>query len=445
MDAEVAEAPGGFWDDAPPFKAAFFFLVLFTINVYLRPQELIPALAPLRLAKVVAGLAFLSFCFGYFKYSERLPVKNWEVRLTILFALFILWSIPMSLWKGGSIAHFFSVSSKTFLIFFIIVFVVNRVERIRLLLFVLLSCGGFMAVYAAYQMKTGQGFYSDGRLILPGLSGDPNDRALVFVYMLPLAVFALFEIRSKLLKSYYAVLIVVYVLGIVQSLSRGGMLGLIAVGGMIALRLVRERKGVVVLLFLIAFVGVFFLPERFVTRATSLFDRSYDTRGTIDTRKDTMKAGLRLMLKNPIFGVGAGVFEVAEGRTHGGVGKWNAAHCSPLEVGAETGIFGLLAFLGLFYVSLKNCRRIQKDFIAYDQDPSMIEFARGVEVAIIGFFVSAFFLSQGYSWNLFYLLGLSGAMRRIAWQIEETHFPEEEEAEPEPEAPDYALSPQTQM
>jgi hypothetical protein len=49
------------------------------------------------------------------------------------------------------------------------------------------------------------------------------------------------------------------------------------------------------------------------------------------------------------------------------------------------------------------------------------ELVGGLEISLVGFLVCPFFLTQAYTWNLYYLLGMSGAFRRIAWKAELRH------------------------
>ena len=423
-----SEAVEEYYPDEGPsyFQAAFVFLLLFTIMVYLRPQEIVRQLAYLRLPRVIAGLAFLSFILGFLKYKEKLPIKNHEVRLMILLGVFLVFSIPLSVWRGGSVAFIKDIVSKGYLIFFLVVFVVNTLPRVRWLLFVLQFCGSFAALYAAYQIATGQGQMIAGRLMLPGLSGDPNDRALIMVFMLPLAIFSLFETHSKFKKGIHLFFILTYLLGIVQSLSRGGMLGLVAVIGYFAFRMMKERKGLVLFIGIALFIGTFVVSDRVLTRFESIFDHSKDEVNTIDARTDIMKRYFRIMIDHPVLGIGIGCAEIAYGNSLGGPGRWMTTHNSPLQVGVETGVLGLLTYLVLFWIAYRNSRQIQDVFIEYDLEPSMIEFCRALEFSLVGFFVCAFFLSQAYSWHVYYLMGLSGALRRISFMIEEEELPEED-------------------
>src|SRR5215471_3448253 len=84
----------------------------------------------------------------------------------------------------------------------------------------------------------------------------------------------------------------------------------------------------------------------------------YDASGVWGARWPVWQAALRLILEHPVIGVGAGVFEVAEGPSHGGSGKWSTVHNSFLQIGAELGIPGLALFVFLLYWAVKNCHRV---------------------------------------------------------------------------------------
>lgn len=404
------------------FRMAFFFFLVFTVVVYLRPQDLFPALHKIHLAKLSAGLSVLAFLLGWLRKPEQPLIKNLELRLMMLFGVFIVASVPFSLWKGGSVKFIQEVVVNLYIIFVIMMFVLDSPRRIRRFLFLFLACGGFLVLFAMYERITGGGTLVKGGRIMTTIGGmvnDPNDRALLFVMMLPLALFMGLQARSLVGKLYYMVLSILFVVGDLETLSRGGMLGLVAVAVAFACKIFRDRKGLVFLLGVLVFVSLFFVPGSVWYRASSIFDSTKDEAGTVAARKTIFTAGLKIYAQNPVFGVGVVNFTVAEGESHGNRGKYNAAHNTLIQVAAELGTFGLLTFLGFYWVSFKNARRIQRVFTDYELDPSMVDLARGLEVALVGFFVCSFFLSQAYNWNFYYLLGLSAALRRVAWTIEE--------------------------
>src|SRR5262249_18387629 len=134
---------------------------------------------------------------------------------------------------------------------------------------------------------------------------------------------------------------------------------------------------------------------------------AYDASGIWGARCPIWQAALWLMLQNPLIGVGPGAFEVAEGLSHGGAGKWSAAHNSFLQIGTELGIPGLALFIFLLYRAVKNCRVVMRRARQRPQLSVEAWLARGVELSLYGFIVAAFSLSQAYASILYVLVAIS--------------------------------------
>src|SRR5207237_1598421 len=78
------------------------------------------------------------------------------------------------------------------------------------------------------------------------------------------------------------------------------------------------------------------------------------------TRVELWKGGVRLFLASPLTGVGIGMYEVAEGLSHGGRGKWSAAHNSFLQLATELGLVGFTLFVALIALSIRSARRARR-------------------------------------------------------------------------------------
>jgi O-antigen ligase len=140
----------------------------------------------------------------------------------------------------------------------------------------------------------------------------------------------------------------------------------------------------------------------------------YDSGGLTEARWNIWMTGLRIMVENPLVGVGAGAFEVAEGMTHGGIGKWDAAHNSFIHVGAELGFGGLALFLFLLYRGARNCRFVASFARRDRRFIPQLALAQGLEVSIYAYIVMGSTLSQGYAYLLYVFLGMSVALARLA-------------------------------
>src|SRR5205085_11582002 len=110
-----------------------------------------------------------------------------------------------------------------------------------------------------------------------GMFGNPTDMALHLVTMVPIAVVFFLVRRNPLAKIMYAICAVLLVAGIVVTFSRGGFLGLIGAGGVLAWKLGRRHKlavGLSVVLFIGAFVAL--APGDYGSRLSTITSVSSD-------------------------------------------------------------------------------------------------------------------------------------------------------------------------
>jgi O-antigen ligase len=248
---------------------------------------------------------------------------------------------------------------------------------------------------------------------------DPNDIAFVMVCALPLAAF-LFVMGKGVQRYVAGAATALAILMIIMTRSRGGFVSLVIVGSILLFRLPsRQRlKGVALAVGAILIFGLSAGASYWDRMGTIFGDapqhpNDYDSGGLTEARWNIWMTGLRIMVENPLVGVGAGAFEVAEGMTHGGIGKWDAAHNSFIHVGAELGFVGLALFLFLLYRGVKNCRfvaslaRRDRRFISH------LALAQGLEVSIYAYIVMGSTLSQGYAYLLYVFLGMSVALARF--------------------------------
>jgi O-antigen ligase len=132
--------------------------------------------------------------------------------------------------------------------------------------------------------------------------------------------------------------------------------------------------------------------------------------GTISTeeasaagRVEAWSVGLNLLQAYPLFGVGAHNFTEYHFRT---------AHNSFVLCAAELGMFGLLAWVMLIYLSIKN-----NEFIAAEVSGMRMRdiavYVDTIRYGLIAFAVGSYFLSRTYNELLFIFVGLSAAVTNI--------------------------------
>ena len=121
-------------------------------------------------------------------------------------------------------------------------------------------------------------------------------------------------------------------------------------------------------------------------------------------RLEAWYAGIQMMLSNPITGIGMGNFADYHGLT---------AHNSYILILGELGIFGYTLWGGVLisivltgYLFIKNSQGI--DFTELtDEQNTELKLNKTLFFSMIGFLVTAFFLSRSYTVVLFVFLGIT--------------------------------------
>jgi O-antigen ligase len=180
--------------------------------------------------------------------------------------------------------------------------------------------------------------------------------------------------------------------------SRGGLLALVAVSGMLLLSRSRVIKlSHKTLFILIAVVFMSFAPINW-ERYSTIMDVDEDYNLTAEAgRIGIWKIGLRAMWENPLLGVGVGNINMAIGidRERRGLEsqKWQTAHNMVVQIGAETGVAGLSLFLIISFNVFRFLFKLPK----YSNSKVMVRISEMGRVGFLGLFVSGMFLSQAYS------------------------------------------------
>jgi putative inorganic carbon (hco3(-)) transporter len=275
--------------------------------------------------------------------------------------------------------------SKVFLPVIAGVTLIDSVQRLKQLAWVLVVTQGYLA------LEFNQMYYAGGIDPMSWSFGglDNNGIAISMVTSFGLAGFlGLHADRwwQKLIALASAALMAHVVL---FSMSRGGMLAM-CVTGAVAFWLIPKRPIHFVMLVLAALVILRLAGQDVREEFFSSFADSEVRDGSAQSRIDLTKHNLQEMMNNPLFGCGMDNWpNVAPkyGWPHGKEG-----HNLWAQTGAELGIPGLLALLGFYLLGCWNLLAVSRESTPV-ADPWLRYFARMVIAAIAGFIVSAAFVS----------------------------------------------------
>lgn len=416
---------------AEPRDWGYAGLLAFTAVLMTRPQDTLPFLEPFHLAELCAIIGIGPMVLH--RFASRQPVFRVTPETTGLMALglAILLSVPFSTWPGGSFELFTDTYLKLLVVFVLMMNTLTTPKRLeQITLLIVLSCG-FIAGRSVFDYARGVNLVEGNRLAGPvgGIFGNPNDLAMNMVTFLPAAtVFALskrFPTAKRLLAAAAAALMLAT---IVFTKSRGGFLGLgiVMLTFVVLGRKVRPGFGTIAVVAMLAASP--FMPASFWERMASIVDDKKDKQeftGTREARWTVMKEGMRAYAAHPLTGVGAGQFQ--NYNPPGRKEAWKETHNAPIQVAAETGTFGLAAFLFLVVCAGRGARTTRRlleppkrgapdllKAILPDGDRrALSSMSVAMTAGFLGWFVCSLFASVAYNWTFYYLLALIAASREM--------------------------------
>jgi O-antigen ligase len=246
---------------------------------------------------------------------------------------------------------------------------------------------------------------------------DANYFAQILIVLLPMAFVLTRMSRSRKAKIAALLAAALILSGTLLTYSRGGFLVLVVlILLMIRFGYFRVRHillGAIPVVAIVAAVAPGYLDRINSLRAVSDVGQASDA--ALRGRLTEMLAAWNVFLDHPFVGVGPGQyapFYSLEYMDDPGVAfrqidKERPAHILYFELAAETGIIGLLIFLGLALTVLGRIRRVRRDC---KDRPEIVHLANGIELGILAYLGTGIFLSFAFMRYWWLLLAVAGAL-----------------------------------
>jgi len=384
-----------------------------------RVHDLFPILMPLKpaLLATVLGVGLLLL-----QQRGRRRIALLQSRATTYLLGLLLWgalAIPMAL-TGGVAFHYWLDFARAVVMYVVIAASVRTARDVERLVLVYVGVTVLYTVIILSRFQLGPDNWRLAHLYYY----DANDLATLIVTALPLALYFALAHRWLVLRLLAIVGLLVLVMALIRSGSRGGFLAFLAIGAFILVGFTtipaRARVGgLVVILTVLSLTA----SDKYWTQMQTIFHPHEDYNLTDDAgRVKIWKRGIGYMLERPVFGVGMGNFQTAEGTLsplaragdYGRGVRWGAAHNLFVQVGAELGIPGLLLFGALIVSLFAALRRVTQSARASPGGKDMSRLSQSLMAALVGFVVGGFFLSLAYADMLYALAALSVALAKVA-------------------------------
>ncbi len=359
------------------------------------------------------GLACLAYALWHCALARRLPPLGRSCQALAMTAL-CGWAAVSWFTQGAAIAWKDSplLSYLSFLLLLVIVLgVVDTWARLEHVFWAIVIAVAIASLYVVREWQEYHLLYVNFR---PGwVTGDPNYFTASALVGLPLAL-ALAGRSQRLWKRLIALgcgLLSLAAVGLAA--SRGGLLGLLAMGGWWAWH--KRRFTVLVVLLVLAGPPLLFWSRSPLNR---LMHPSASDIKSSDTRLALWQAGMHMVEDHPLAGIGLGEFKAeVELYAAGHKNLDHIAHNSYLALAAEMGLPALAAYLfviGAAVVTLGRWRRESLQALEWatpaETPPWAADAALGMQAAVVGFSVAAFFLSAQYTKLLWLLLAIIAAV-----------------------------------
>jgi O-antigen ligase len=382
-----------------PLSGAYFWLLVFFSVYCARPEDWIPGVRFLPMAKITGVLAVLALLLSL-GGSKRglLSLPREALYLLVLDVYLMISALLSTVWKGGAVFRTLDFS-KALVAVVVTILAVTGLERLRRLIFVQT---GSVILISAVSIVKGHG---QARLqsVLGGMYGNPNDLAFLIALTIPYSFAFMLATRGMARRAAWAGAMLIAMAALVLTASRAGIIT-VSVAGMFCLWrfAVKGKRPLVLLAAASAAVLIFVfagktLRQRFAAFsaenvASNIQQSAY---ASYEARQALIEESLTIMKQRPIFGLGAGNFMSFSG-------TWSQVHVAYLQIGVEGGIPALILFLMFFWRGFANLRQVER---TPDLDPATRLFTDAAHASLLG--VAVGFLFGPFAYQYFPLFAVA--------------------------------------
>ena len=414
-------------------------LLIYCAWFIVRPQEIVRGLGGELPLERILVLALLASLIIHHRLLKAAPFFFGRITWALLaFVAVNYLSIVTSVWKGGSLLVANELG-KTLVFYFCLINLVTTSKELRRFLWVYVLGIGWLAASSLWAYGA-HPYYAQGIQRATSLQvtwGDPNATASNLALAIPFVVVLLNATRSFLRRTILVGLLAVYVVCIVLTGSRMGLVVTVVV---FAVMVLQSSKRLLLVPALFGFLSLawVFIPAEYQERYQTLLHIRETVTGQNITSSEGESAygrvvgfevAMQMFIDRPILGVGAGEFAAAWWSralpySYHGYKGWHQPHNLPGQLLAELGLLGAATF-GYFVFTLLRKNRAARHQLAALRSPPPLLMALGkaIVVVVIALFVGGLSGHNLYRYNWYLAGGLVALLCRMTEQEKETVEP----------------------
>ena len=404
-----ASIPGRRLPAAAGHSIGYAGLILFTILLYLRPNDLLP-IGRFPIVKIMTIVTLAAFFVERLGKGGPLSVTPRPFKYLLMVAGLTILSIPVGLDPSTSSGAFSDVFLKTLLVFLLMINVVSSFRRLRRMMEVTVVCGAGVSALTLVDYVQGKNLVEGYRAAggVGGIFANPNDLALAMNVLLPLSVGLILSRPRLFSKLLHVACATVMAAASVVTYSRAGLLTMVIAGAFFLIK-VRRRYPAAWALGLLAGVAILASgPSRLFT----LFDPSGGNAmaaGSAEARWELIKRSVEVAGANPVrwlLGVGLENFHIVSPAEV-------VNHNAYLQVFNEVG-FPALVFYVLFLVSVvRSSASVARRYRTARGFAKVWLTATAIQTSLIAYVVGSAFASVAFHWYVYYPAAFAVCLQQI--------------------------------
>ncbi len=301
---------------------------------------------------LLGGLTIISWIFSKEKKMPPSHAVVWAI------LAFFIWTCITTLFSADFAPKFTKLNTFWKIILFTMLTgcMINRRDRLEFLIIILASGIGYYALRGAFGTIASGGKYAfEGPP--DSFIADRNSLAVAFVMIIPMLIYLGNHLQQKWLRYACLAAIPVFIIAVLGTQSRGGLIALGAVGVWVILRSKRRFIGLAGLA-ITGVLAVGFMPDTWTSRMQTV--ETFDQDSSMQGRLQMWRYAIDLTADNPIIGGGFRTFanrRLAGNYLPSGI-PLRASHSVYYEALGEHGMPGLFFYVLILAAYFFTCNKI---------------------------------------------------------------------------------------
>jgi hypothetical protein len=386
------------------FKRNIYGVIAYFIILNAKLGDMYPSLGAIRFEFLAAGIVFLSIFLrgnftAAFPKSHALNKSFWLLFLVGMLSMIQAIDLGVSWENGGynliKLALFYTM---------VVVSVRDRADLEKLLwAFVLVTAWIAYEPVSNYLLGLGERYgYGEVGMGRFGAASGHVALANTLNQCLPIAFFLAASQKNKLTKALLFGIMLLLILGVIFSKSRGGFVGLCVVGaGLVYFSQQKAKALMIAGVLSILILG--YSGTQYITHMESITQGVHGSRSAND-RYIGLLNGISMMIKRPILGVGIGCYPEARRRYFN---YYFYAHNLYGELLGELGLASMAWFYWIYRV-FQHSRRLRRHYAEQEDETNLFydNILKGIQLSLIVRLVLGNFSHCAFIWFWFLMAAL---------------------------------------